>query len=177
MPEPVEEIFDIVDDQDQVIGQAPRSVVHASQLLHRAVHVLLFNPQNELWVQKRSLTKDTAPGLFDSSASGHLNAGENYEAAAYRETQEELGLQLPAGSLQKRFKLTACTDTGWEFVWVYTGSTSLPLLPNPDEIELVVALSRAQIESRLAGEPKSCARSFRRVLAEVFQRSLFPEPK
>ena len=36
-----EEIFDVVDQDDRVIGQAPRSEVHAQNLLHRAA--LQFN--------------------------------------------------------------------------------------------------------------------------------------
>jgi len=173
MPPLPEEIFDVVDPADRVIGQAPRSQVHSLHLLHRAVHVLLFDRSGALLVQKRSATKDTYPGCYDSSASGHLNAGEEYDAAAERETQEELGLVIPPGTLQKQFKIAACADTGWEFVWVYTGSTTSPVVPNPDEIESVTVLSRTQIESLLATQPESCARSFRRILSEIFDRSLF----
>ena len=169
------EIFDIVDPQDQVIGQATRHEAHAGRLLHRAVHILIFNPAGALLVQKRAMTKDTFPGCYDSSASGHLNAGESYDAAAYREVQEELGLVLPVTSLQKQFKLDACPDTGWEFVWIYTVlRNTLPVVPNPDEIESVTHMTRRQIESLLADQPHSCARSFRRVLREVFARELFP---
>ena len=173
MPPLPEEIFDVVDPADRVIGQAPRSQVHSLHLLHRAVHVLLFDRSGALLVQKRSATKDTYPGCYDSSASGHLNAGEEYDAAAARETQEELGLVIPPGTLQKQFKIDACADTGWEFVWVYTGSNTSPVVPNPDEIELVTALSRTQIESLLVTQPESCARSFRRILSEIFDRGLF----
>ena len=174
MPQSPEEIFDVVDSTDQVIGKAPRSQVHSIHLLHRAVHVLLFDSSGALVVQKRSATKDTYPGCYDSSASGHLNAGEDYDAAAARETQEELGVLLPVGALQKQFKIEACADTGWEFVWVYIGPATSIMVPNPDEVESVTALSRTQIESLLATQPESCARSFRRVLNEIFKRGSFP---
>lgn len=169
-----DEIFDIVDEQDRVIGQAPRPAVHAGGLRHRAVHVLIFNSHSELLVQKRAATKDTFPGCFDSSASGHLGTGEDYDAAACRELREELGLSLPAGAIRKCFKLTACADTGQEFVWVYTGQSDAPVTPDPAEVELVVAMSREQIEALLAEQPATCARSFRRVVREVFKRRLFP---
>lgn len=81
----MEEIFDVCDEHDRVIGQAPRSVVHAQGLLHRAVHVFVFNSAGELLLQMRSRHKDEAPLQFTSSASGHLGAGETYEAAAPRE--------------------------------------------------------------------------------------------
>ena len=86
-----EDIFDVVDEFDKVIGQKPRSEVHAEGLRHRAVHVLVFNEDNELFMQKRSKTKDTWPGAWDGSCTGHVDAGEDYKEAAHRELQEELG--------------------------------------------------------------------------------------
>src|SRR5260370_20546107 len=91
-PGMAEEIFDVVDENDRVIGRAPRSVVHAEKRLHRAVHVFVFNSRGELLLQKRSALKDEYPLCYTSSASGHLSAGETYEAAAPRELEEELGL-------------------------------------------------------------------------------------
>ena len=67
----IEEIFDVVDDRDQIIGTATRSDVHARKLRHRAVHVFLFNLKGELFIQKRAATKDSFPRCYDSSASGH----------------------------------------------------------------------------------------------------------
>ena len=128
------EIFDVVDDQDRVIGQAPRADVHARGLNHRAVHVFLFNPEGLLFVQKRSAAKDTFPLCYDSSASGHLLAGEGYDSAAVRELQEELGLQMTAADLQKHFQITACEETGREFVWVYSVQTNRA--PKIDPVEI-----------------------------------------
>ena len=56
-----EEIFDVVDQDDKVLFQAPRSVVHANHWLHRAVHIFVFNSQGKLLVHRRSATKDEAP--------------------------------------------------------------------------------------------------------------------
>ena len=75
------EIFDVVDHQDRVIGQAPRHEVHARGLRHRAVHILVFDEAGALFVQKRAATKDTFPLRYDSSASGHVNNGEQYDEA------------------------------------------------------------------------------------------------
>jgi len=169
-----EEIFDVVDRQDRVIGQATRRAVHASGLRHRAVHVLIFTSHGELLVQKRAATKDSFPGCFDSSASGHLGAGEDYDSAAVRELHEELGVLLPVAAIRKCFKINACAETGQEFVWVYTGQSDAPVIPNPEEVEAVIALSRAQLEAMLADQPTTCACSFRRVLREIFKRQLFP---
>jgi len=80
----VEEQFDVVDELDRVIGQAPRSQVHAQKLLHRAIHVFLFNSQGELLLQMRTSTKDEYPDCYTSSASGHVSAGEYYDGTAHR---------------------------------------------------------------------------------------------
>src|SRR5215472_4698973 len=89
-----EDIFDVVNDRDEVIDRKPRSEVHRLGLMHRATHILVFNSRGQVFLQKRSMKKDRQPGLWDSSASGHLNSGEAYDACALRELQEELGLRL-----------------------------------------------------------------------------------
>src|SRR3989454_5639457 len=105
-----EEIFDVVNDRDEVTGQRPRSEVHRLGLKHRAVHVLVFNLRGEVFLQKRSMKKDCFPGKWDSSASGHLDCGEDYDACAVRELQEEIGLEL-ATPPRRLFKIDACADT------------------------------------------------------------------
>lgn len=127
-----EEEFDIVDTEDNVVGQAPRSVVHAYRWLHRAVHIFVFNSRGELLVHKRSSTKDECPGLYTSSASGHLNAGEDYEPAAARELQEELGLTSRLEWLQK---FPAGAATSYEFSGLYRTLTDEPPKFDPEEIE------------------------------------------
>src|SRR5690349_2794495 len=105
-----EEVFDVVNERDEVIGQAPRSEVHRRKLNHRAIHVLVFNSRGHLFLQKRSMIKDCFPGAWDSSASGHLDRGEAYDACAVREVREELGIQLPR-TPQRLFKVDACAET------------------------------------------------------------------
>src|SRR4051812_18974633 len=102
-----EDIFDVVNDRNEVIGQELRSVVHRTGLKHRAVHVLVFNSRRQLFLQKRSMLKDCFPGTWDSSASGHLDRGEEYDACAIRELGEELGYKL--GRVPDRlFEIAAC---------------------------------------------------------------------
>lgn len=88
------ECFDLVDEQGRVVGRALRSECHGNPaLLHQAVHVFVFHPDGSLFLQKRSMSKDTQPGKWDSSVGGHVDAGETPEAAALRELGEELGLR------------------------------------------------------------------------------------
>jgi isopentenyldiphosphate isomerase len=129
-----EEIFDIVNEHDEVTGQAPRREAHARGLWHRAIHVLVFNARGEVFLQKRSLKKDTAAGLWDSSSSGHVDTGEDYDICAVRELREEIGL-LVAQPPERLFKISACQETGWEFCWVYRCPADGPFQLHPDEIE------------------------------------------
>ena len=129
-----QEIFDVVNARDEIIGQQTRSEVHRLGLMHRAVHVLVFNAHGQIFLQKRSLNKDRQPGLWDSSASGHLDRGEDYDACALRELREEIGLQLSAVP-QRLFKLLASPETDQEHVWVYRCEAEGPFTLHPDEIE------------------------------------------
>jgi isopentenyl-diphosphate delta-isomerase type 1 len=151
-----EEIFDVVDERDQVIGQRTRREVHQLGLRHRAVHVLIFNSRGELFLQKRSMKKDCFPGTWDSSASGHLDAGETYDDCALREVKEELGLQLPC-TPDRLFKVDACPETGQEFVWIYKCQSDGPFALHPDEIEDGGWFSPEQISTWIMERPQDFA--------------------
>jgi isopentenyl-diphosphate delta-isomerase type 1 len=89
-----EEIFETVDEDGNVIGRATRSQVHADKsLIHRSVHVHVFDNKGRLFVQKRAAGKDVQPGKWDTSVGGHVDAGESVEQAALREMAEELGIE------------------------------------------------------------------------------------
>jgi len=163
----------VVDEADRVVRQATRSEVHARRLWHRAVHVFVFNELGELFLQTRSSSKDSFPGRRDSSASGHLNTGEDYDDGAVREISEELGLNVAAVRLRKLFKIPACAETGWEFVWSYSMQTDESPQPNAQEIESGAFLAPSVIRTMLARQPDEFAPSFRRVFEEFDRRGLW----
>ncbi len=155
-----DEIFDVVNDRDEVIGQRTRGEVHRLGLKHRAVHVLVFNARGELFLQKRSLKKDTFPGAWDSSASGHLDQGEDYDACAVRELREEIGLVVERAPA-RLFRIEACADTGQEFVWVYRLESEGPFTLHPAEIETGAWFAPEKIMRWMAERPEDFARALR----------------
>lgn len=88
-----EEYLEIVDTRGNIIGHAPRCVIHGNpSLIHRVVHVLVVNRKGDILLQKRSQNKDVAPGKWDSSVGGHVGIGEDLLSASKREMYEELGI-------------------------------------------------------------------------------------
>lgn len=154
-----EDIFDVVNERDEVIWRAPRSEVHARGLLHRAVHVLVFNARGELFLQKRSKTKDREPSRWGAACSGHVDSGEDYDTAAMRELGEELGWK-PVTPLQRILRIEACRETDQEFVWIYRCNGEGPFTLNAEEVETGGWFSREQIERWLAERPAEFTTAF-----------------
>lgn len=154
-----DEIFDVVNERDEVVGQATRDAVHARGLMHRAVHILVFNTRGEVFLQKRSLSKDRSPGLWDSSASGHVDSGEDYDACALRELREEIGL-VRSEPPQRLFKLPAGDWTDQEHVWVYRCQAEGPFTLNPQEIDRGEWVSPTDVTRRTSEQPGTFAPVF-----------------
>ena len=162
-----DEIFDVVNERDEVIGQLPRAEVHRQGLKHRAVHILIFNARGELFLQKRSMKKDNFPGVWDSSASGHLDTGEDYDACAIREVREELGIQL--GCVPDRIlRVDACEQTGQEFVWVYRCQHEGPSHLHPEEIESGAWFTPQTLNHWIATKPQDFAPAFICIWKQLF---------
>jgi 16S rRNA (adenine1518-N6/adenine1519-N6)-dimethyltransferase len=151
------EQFQVVDENDRIIGAAPRSAVHGNNLRHRAVHVFLFNRLGELFLQKRSRWKDRHPLLWDSSAAGHVDAGEDYDQTAARELNEELGVEA---QLTRVVKLPCSERTGWEFIWLYRGEHDGPFTLASVEIEHGEFFPTDLVDRWVKARPKEFAPGF-----------------
>lgn len=151
------EIFDVVDEQNQVIGQRPRGEVHAEKLRHRAVHIFVFNKRGEIFLQKRSRWKDKQARRWDSSAAGHVNAGHTYEETAPRELEEELGIKAPVEEIGE---IDARHNTGWEFVKIYRALHNGPFQLPPSEIEYGGFFTVEQVRRWIAARPADFAKGF-----------------
>lgn len=160
-PQNDDELFDVVDENDIPVGTATRAEVHSRNLLHRAVHVFVLNKNGDLWLQKRSSRKDMNPGLWDSSVSGHLDAGENYEAAAIRELGEEIGIDdVTPESLETLLSVTPSEQTGWEhirlFITKHVGTVNFPAA----EIESMMPFPITEIEAWISKQPADFSPAF-----------------
>ncbi|MGV7221293.1 MAG: NUDIX hydrolase [Nitrospinales bacterium] len=154
------EWFDIVDSDDVVIGRAPRSEVHAKGLLHRAVHIMVFNSSGELFIQKRVMTKDENPGLLDTSSAGHVSSGEDYLSAAHRELEEELGVKP---SLDFFAKISASVETAWEHLQIYLCKTDEQIIIDASEISEGRYWSLDEIRMALIERPEDFTSSFKAI--------------
>ena len=152
------EVFDIVDENDNVTDTATRAEVHAGSLMHRAVHVFLRNKHGDVLLQQRSILKDVHPGDWDSSVSGHLDSGETYEQAAHREIREEMG--VASAELREIARIAPCENTGWEHVRLFAGDHRGPVRFPCSEIQAAQWFPVAEIDAWTHAAPGDFATGF-----------------
>jgi isopentenyldiphosphate isomerase len=117
------------------------------------------------------MLKDLSPGLWDSSCSGHLDAGEDYDTAAGRELGEEIGIRLADGERPARwFRIDACEQTGWEFVWVYRLNYAGVITLDPLEIQYAEWVTPAEVSARVLARPDEYCPSFKLIWPQVATR-------
>lgn len=166
-PQKDDEIFDVVDENDVPVATATRAEVHAKNLIHRAVHVFVLNRSGDLYLQKRSRLKDMNPSVWDSSVSGHLDAGEDYLQAAIRELEEEIGITANAEDLEHIAAVKPSAETGWEHIHVFlthhSGSVNYPAA----EIESMMPFPRAEIKAWIATNPDDFSPAFRLIFSRL----------
>lgn len=121
MSDPGDELVDVVDEDDHVIEVVTRRELRARNLLHRCTYVFVVNPAGELYVHKRTDTKDVYPGFYDVVAGGVNASGESFDECAARELEEELGVTAtPAFRFLHRYEgpsgrvIGAAYDITWE---------------------------------------------------------------
>ncbi|MEK7165583.1 MAG: NUDIX domain-containing protein [Patescibacteria group bacterium] len=128
------ELFYHVDENDRELGSITRSVAHDGSLkIHRGVWALVFNRQGELFLQKRSLTKDNNPGIWSLSVGGHVTYRQTYEMAVKREFKEELGVSPRQFTFLHKYTFIGKRET--EIGCVYKTVHNGPFTLHPQEID------------------------------------------
>lgn len=141
-----DELYDVFDETGQRVGQATRKEVHSDRtLIHRAVHIMLFRSNGRLLMQKRVKTKDIAPGKWDTSVGGHVDAGEEFDAAARRELKEELGVE--GVELERLYEFKYRSERESEDVRTYRLVYDGEVKPQRFEIEKVREWTVAEVDA------------------------------
>jgi isopentenyl-diphosphate delta-isomerase len=123
---------DIVNDHDEVIGQADKTEIEEKGLICRVAFVMLRNHRGDLLLHQRAATKRAYPLYWSGAAAGHVNAGETYEEAAHRELREELGIETECTFVGKFY-----SEPDREMVGVFLGSYDGPIKIEKAEVERV----------------------------------------
>jgi isopentenyldiphosphate isomerase len=157
MPSTDHEILEVVTMDDRVVGTATRSEIHAKGLIHRAVHIFVFNESGQIYIQRRSEDKDRHPSKLDSSAAGHVDPGESYTDAAIRELDEELGLREPVAEV---LGVTARPGTDNEHVRLFRVLTTASPRPNTEEVQWGGFMSRRDLTQLMRETPEDFVPAF-----------------
>ncbi|MEU5421138.1 NUDIX domain-containing protein [Streptomyces sp. NPDC001407] len=148
LPQPADEVLDIVDEQDRVVAQAPRGEAYARGLRHRCVFVRARDAEGRVFVHRRTAQKLVFPSRYDMFVGGVVGAGESYDEAALREAEEELGVSgLPAPTPLFRFLYDAPGQSWWSAV--YEVRCDAAVSPQESEVAWHTFLSDEELEARL----------------------------
>ncbi|MCF2536669.1 NUDIX domain-containing protein [Streptomyces sp. FB2] len=148
-----DEILDIVDERDRVVGRAPRGEAYARGLRHRCVFIEARDAEGRLFVHRRTPTKLVFPSHYDMFVGGVVGAGESYDDAALREAEEELGV---SGLSRPAFLFKFLYDDGAGQTWwsaVYEVRCTLPVEPQVEEVAWHGFLTGEELERRLPEWP------------------------
>jgi isopentenyl-diphosphate delta-isomerase len=143
------EFFDVVDEDDNVIGKASRDQCHKRELIHRSVMFFIFDDKNRILVTKRTKTKDFFPGYWSIVLGGHVHSGETYYEAVIREIEEEANLKVNPffiSSFKKRIPEEK------ENVKVYGVVVKEKITLNKKELERGEFLKLVELEKRIKSQ-------------------------
>ncbi|MFE0578814.1 NUDIX domain-containing protein [Streptomyces sp. NPDC058874] len=143
-----DEVLDVVDRDDRVLGQAPRGEVYARGLIHRCVFVLARDAEERIFVHRRTASKLVFPSHYDMFVGGVVGAGESYAEAALREAEEELGVRgLAQPEPLFRFLYEGPGGAWWSSV--HEVRCELPVAPQGSEVAWHSFLTREELDRRI----------------------------
>ncbi|MEU6824605.1 NUDIX domain-containing protein [Streptomyces atriruber] len=149
VPDPREEMITIVDEHDEVVGEAPRGEAYARGLRHRCTFILARDAEGRVFVHRRTPTKLVFPSLYDMFVGGVVGAGESYADAALREAEEELGVHgLPRPTPLFKFLYDDGAGKSW-WSYLYEVRCDLPVRPQVEEVAWHAFITEDELERRL----------------------------
>ena len=166
-----DEIFDVVDESDVVVGREFRREIHKRGLIHRAIHIFWLRGDGRLCLQRRSYAKDNCPGLLSSSCAGHVDSGEDYHIAAVRELREELGFSASTQSLVEVDYAPWHAELGNEFVRSYLLRGDNETCLAAFEVDSVLWRTPIEIEAWVKTDPSIFATPLAHLLRRAGVRS------
>lgn len=144
------EMFPLITEQGEVVGQASRRYCHSgSMALHPVVHLHIFDREGRLYLQKRSMKKDIAPGLWDTSVGGHVDYGEDLLTAVKREAREEVGVEAEDGELRFLFQYIWQSARERELVTAFATTYEGTITPDHDEVDEGKFFTLTELQQRL----------------------------
>lgn len=165
----VVEYLNVVDEENNIIGKAPRRDCHGNpDLIHQASAIFLINQQGDIYLTKRSMSKDMYPGAWCFSASGHVEAGDTYEDTAVKELYEELKVEGVRLEHISDFRKT--TDSESEFIRLFCGIYDGNIEISLDEVAEGRYFSIEEIQSCLASGEMELTPGTEHGLEEFFKQ-------
>jgi len=150
----MEELVDVVDEHDNVVGQTTRKDAQQKGTRHRGVAVMIVNDNGDLLVQKRGMNQKLAPGVFDTSSAGGVSAGESYEEAAVRELKEELGIAIPLIDIAKIQEDHTIYGPKMNSIWhLFLGKHNDKIHFNKEEVADVIFMNQEEIQKKINDNP------------------------
>jgi len=161
-----DELIDVVDEADRVLRRTTRAEMRRDNLLHRAVYILVRSSRGELFVHRRTTTKDVYPGYWDVTVGGVVGAGEDYDYAARRELAEEIGVEC--GVVEPLFDVRFQDPSTQLIGRAYLARHDGPVRLQVDEIAYGSFVALAEAERIIRDEPccPDGVQVLRRYLAE-----------
>jgi 8-oxo-dGTP pyrophosphatase MutT (NUDIX family) len=149
--DPADELLDVVDEHDRVVGTAQRGEVYRRRLRHRCVFILCRDAQDRVFVHRRAAAKMFSPSMYDMFVGGVVGSGETYAEAAVREAEEELGVSGVRPQPLFKFLFDMQGMSWW--CQVYEARWAGPVAPQVEEIEWHAFMTEEEIEQRLRDWP------------------------
>lgn len=146
-----EEILDLVNENDEIIGNMPRNEVHAKKIHnYRVINCFIKNDEGKLWIPRRQKNKRLFPSALDISVGGHVSSGETYEEAFVKEAREELNIDVTKIPYKILGKLNKLSDGVSAFMTVYEIESNDVPNYNPEDFTEYYWLTPKEIFERLS---------------------------